>query len=155
MENMVEPIITIKDLKMNYGEKEVLRGINLNVGKGQIIGYIGPNGAGKSTTVKIMLGLVEGFTGEVKILGQDILNGSVEYKRKIGYVPEVADIYDSLTAEEYLTFVAELYGICNKVIHDAPYLLLIYMGKYMLLRRSHSYMLVFSHCLEVKQLYRP
>ncbi|SMC24625.1 ABC-2 type transport system ATP-binding protein [Clostridium acidisoli DSM 12555] len=111
MENMMEPIITIKDLKMNYGEKEVLRGINLNVGKGQIIGYIGPNGAGKSTTVKIMLGLVEGFTGEVKILGQDILNGSVEYKRKIGYVPEVADIYDSLTAEEYLTFVAELYGI--------------------------------------------
>jgi ABC-2 type transport system ATP-binding protein len=113
MENNIENIITIKDLRMDYGEKEILRGINLNIGKGQIIGYIGPNGAGKSTTVKIMLGLVEGFTGEVKILGQDI-NGQAEYKRKIGYVPEVADIYESLTAEEYLTFVAELYGVDSK-----------------------------------------
>lgn len=114
MDNM----ISIEDLRMDYGDKEVLRGINLNVGKGEIIGYIGPNGAGKSTTVKIMLGLIEGFTGQVKILGEDILSGGIDYKRKIGYVPEVADIYDSLTAEEYLTFVAELYGIDAKVADE-------------------------------------
>ncbi|MCY6369324.1 ABC transporter ATP-binding protein [Clostridium ganghwense] len=106
-----EPVITIRDLKINFGTKEVLKGINLDVYKGQIIGYIGPNGAGKSTTVKIMLGLIEGYTGEIKISGQNMSTGDVEYKRKIGYVPEVAEIYDNLTAKEYLTFIGELYGI--------------------------------------------
>ncbi|AKN30810.1 ABC transporter [Clostridium carboxidivorans P7] len=108
---MNEIAITIRDLKMNYGEKQVLRGIDLDVYKGQIVGYIGPNGAGKSTTVKIMLGLLGGYTGQIEILGNDISNGSVEYKRKIGYVPEVAEIYDNLTAREYLTFIGELYGL--------------------------------------------
>lgn len=103
--------VEIKDLYMNYGTKEVLKGINLDIHKGEIIGYIGTNGAGKSTTIKIILGIVEGYTGEIKILGQDISNDKVEYKRKIGYVPEIAEIYDNLTAREYLTFIAELYGI--------------------------------------------
>lgn len=111
MEYIKEPIITINDLRMGFGNKQVLRGVNLQVYKGQIIGYIGPNGAGKSTTVKIMLGLITGYTGEVKILGEDISNKSIEYKRKIGYVPEVAEIYDNLTAREYLTFIGELYGL--------------------------------------------
>ena len=111
MENNLEPVISIRDLRMNYGSKEVLRGIDLDVYKGQIIGYIGPNGAGKSTTVKIMLGLVSGFRGQVKIFGQDINSGDISYKGKIGYVPEISDIYDSLTAREYLTFIGELYGL--------------------------------------------
>jgi ABC-2 type transport system ATP-binding protein len=106
-----EAAITIKNLKKSYGSKEVLKGINLEVYKGQIIGYIGPNGAGKSTTIKLMLGLVEGYTGEIKVFGQDISNGNIEYKKKIGYVPEVAEIYDNLTAREYLTFIGELYGM--------------------------------------------
>lgn len=111
MEINKEAIITIRNLEMNFGEKQVLKGINLDVYRGQIIGYIGPNGAGKSTTIKIMLGLVVGYTGEVRILGQDISNGNIEYKKKIGYVPETAEIYDSLTAREYLTFIGELYGL--------------------------------------------
>ncbi|KOA18544.1 ABC-type transporter ATP-binding protein EcsA [Clostridium homopropionicum DSM 5847] len=111
MNSNQEPIITIRDLKMNFGKKEVLKGINLEVHEGQIIGYIGPNGAGKSTTVKIILGLIEGYTGEIKILGQDISNNNIEYKKKIGYVPEIAEIYDTLTAREYLTFIGELYGL--------------------------------------------
>lgn len=115
---MNEIAITIRDLKMNYGEKQVLRGIDLDVYKGQIVGYIGPNGAGKSTTVKIMLGLLEGYTGHIEILGDDISNGSVEYKRKIGYVPEVAEIYDNLTAREYLTFIGELYGLDYEEVEE-------------------------------------
>lgn len=107
----MEPIITIKNLSKSYGDKEVLRDINLNVYRGEIIGYIGPNGAGKSTTVKIMLGLIEEYEGEVNILGQDIRKESIEYKRRIGYVPETGDIYENLTAREYLTFIGELYGM--------------------------------------------
>lgn len=103
--------VEIKNLSMNYGEKRVLKGINLEIHQGEIIGYIGPNGAGKSTTIKIILGIVHGYQGEVKILGQDISKDSKEYKRRIGYVPEIADIYDSLTAREYLTFIGELYGL--------------------------------------------
>lgn len=106
-----EPIITIRGLEKSFGTKKVLKGIDLDVYSGQIIGYIGPNGAGKSTTVKIMLGLIEQYTGEIKIFGQNISSGNVEYKKKIGYVPEIADIYDNLTGREYLTFIGELYGL--------------------------------------------
>ncbi|MCA1059845.1 ABC transporter ATP-binding protein [Rossellomorea aquimaris] len=106
-----EPILSIKNLKKTFGSKEVLKGVQLDVYKGQIIGYIGPNGAGKSTTVKIILGLEEDYTGQVTLFGKDISVSSVEYKKRIGYVPEMADLYDNLTAEEYLTFIAELYGM--------------------------------------------
>lgn len=60
----MEPIITIRNLSKSYGSKKVLKDINLDIHKGEIIGYIGPNGAGKSTTVKIMLGLVGEYSGE-------------------------------------------------------------------------------------------
>lgn len=106
-----EEILTIRDLRKNYGSNEVLRGIDLQVSRGEIIGYIGPNGAGKSTTVKIILGLEEGYTGEVKLFGNDIADGNIDYKKRIGYVPELAEVYDNLTAYEYLTFIGELYGM--------------------------------------------
>lgn len=108
-------VINIKNLKMSYGSKEVLKGIDLEITRGQIIGYIGPNGAGKSTTVKILLGLVQGYTGEINILGDNITSESIKYKSKIGYVPEMADMYDALTAKEYLTFIAELYGLEHSI----------------------------------------
>jgi ABC-2 type transport system ATP-binding protein len=107
----MEPIITIRNLSKSYGQKEVLKNINLDIYKGQIIGYIGPNGAGKSTTVKIMLGLIGEYEGEVNIFGSNIKNGDIEYKKKIGYVPETAEVYENLTAREYLTFIGELYGM--------------------------------------------
>ncbi len=107
----MEPIITIKNLSKSYGNKEVLKDINLEVYRGEVIGYIGPNGAGKSTTVKIMLGLIGEYDGEINILGQDIKKEGIDYKRKIGYVPETGDIYENLKAREYLTFIGELYGM--------------------------------------------
>ena len=110
-QDMREMILEINDLKKNYGPKTVLNGVSLQVQSGEIIGYIGPNGAGKSTTVKIMLGIENEYSGEVKLFGQDISDGSIEYKRKIGYVPEIAEVYDNLTGHEYLTFIGELYGL--------------------------------------------
>lgn len=109
-----EKMLSLTDLKMNYGNKSVLKGINLDVYRGQIIGYIGPNGAGKSTTVKIMLGLINGYKGKVEIFGQDITDGDITYKKKIGYVPENAELYETLTPREYLTFTGELYGLDRK-----------------------------------------
>src|SRR5690625_4780217 len=106
-----EKMLSLQDVTMSYGGENVLNGIDLDVYRGQIIGYIGPNGAGKSTTLKIMLGLVEEYQGTVEIFGQDIASGDDTYKKKIGYVPENADIYDNLTASEYILFVGELYGM--------------------------------------------
>ncbi|ERI91657.1 ABC transporter, ATP-binding protein [Clostridiales bacterium oral taxon 876 str. F0540] len=111
MENNNEPIISIKDLRMSYGSEDVLKGINIDIHKGQIIGYIGPNGAGKSTTVKILLGILNNYRGTIKIFGEDISSGNIEYKKRIGYVPETAEVYENLTAREYLTFIGELYGL--------------------------------------------
>ena len=65
-------MISITDLKMKYAQDYVLNGINLEIEKGQIIGYIGPNGAGKTTTIKILLGMIEEFEGSVKIFDKEI-----------------------------------------------------------------------------------
>jgi ABC-2 type transport system ATP-binding protein len=111
IKNSNQPIIVMNNLRMKYEDRYVLNGIDLEVFPGQIIGYIGPNGAGKSTTVKIMLGLVEGYSGEVSILGEEPRDGGVNYKKRIGYVPEIAEMYDTLTASEYITFIGELYGV--------------------------------------------
>lgn len=113
---MSEEVLSIRNLRKNFGEKEVLKGVDLDVYRGQIIGYIGPNGAGKSTTVKILLGLEGDYSLEIKIFGRDISNGDISYKKKIGYVPEMADVYDNLTGYEYLTFVGELYGLNHDLV---------------------------------------
>jgi ABC-2 type transport system ATP-binding protein len=121
-------IIRIKDLRMRYGDHEVLKGIDLDIYKGQIIGYIGPNGAGKSTTIKIMLGVLDGYQGEVNILGNDISDGKIDHKRKIGYVPEINEMYESLTACEYLTFVGEIYGLQSEDINEKAGKLMALLG---------------------------
>lgn len=112
--------IRIRDLKMRYKDSGdyVLKGVNLDVQPGQIVGYIGPNGAGKSTTVKVMLGMIEQYDGTVEIMGEDIRNNPVEHKRKIGYVPEIATIYESLTGFEYLAFIGELYKLNMKEVKE-------------------------------------
>jgi len=62
--------------------------LNLHIEEGDIYGFLGPNGAGKSTTVKILLGIINEYRGEVKIFGENILENRIDYKRRIGYVPE-------------------------------------------------------------------
>lgn len=114
----MEPIIEIKDLNMSYGDNHVLKGVDMTIYPGQIIGYIGPNGAGKSTTVKIMLGLIDSYSGDVSIFGKDIRQDPTAYKKRIGYVPESGEIYDSLTAREYLTFIGSLYQIDEETIEN-------------------------------------
>ena len=115
---MKDIVLELRDLKKSYAGKEVLKGVNLKVKRGEVIGYIGANGAGKSTTVKIMLGMVEGYTGDVLIFGRNIKDTKGEYKKKIGYVPEIADIYESLTAKEYLSFICQLYDLSIKECNE-------------------------------------
>lgn len=88
-----------------------MKGINLEVYPGQVIGYIGPNGAGKSTTVKILCGLISDYEGEVIVDGINLKEDPVTAKARIGYVPELAELYEVLTPVEFLTFMAELYNV--------------------------------------------
>ncbi|WP_170074786.1 ABC transporter ATP-binding protein [Paraclostridium dentum] len=124
----MDKAIFIKNLKINFEGKEVLKGIDLEIDKGSIVGYIGPNGAGKSTTVKIILGLVKGYTGVVEVFGEDISIGDEKYKKRIGYVPEMAEVYECLTSREYLTFIGQLYGLEYDTADKKAYELMDVLG---------------------------
>ena len=118
----METVISIKHLFKTYRNgkyaNEVLKDISFDIQPGKIIGYIGPNGAGKSTTIKILSGILTDFTGEVTILGMDIRKNALEIKRRIGYIPENAALYDVLTPTEYLQFIGQLYGMDQDLIAD-------------------------------------
>ncbi len=110
--NSESPVIVVQKLKKTYGGNDyALKGIDLEIYPGQIIGYIGPNGAGKTTTVKILIGMLPDFEGEVSVFGHDVASHPVEVKKRIGYVPETAALYDTLTPHEYLGFIGQIYGL--------------------------------------------
>ncbi len=112
----MEPVITIRNLSKVYGEKVALSNVNLDVYPGQIIGYIGPNGAGKSTTVKILAGIIQDYSGEVTVAGFNLAKHVLEVKKKIGYIPELSEMYDLLTPREYLAFIGKLFHLGDEVI---------------------------------------
>ena len=112
------PIITVRHLCKEYGSKTVLDNINLDIYPGQIIGYIGPNGAGKSTTVKILTGIIQEYSGEVSVFGKNLRDNILEVKSKVGYIPELAELYDLLTPREYLSFVGKLYHLSDDIIEE-------------------------------------
>lgn len=113
-----QPILEMKDVHKVFGQNHVLKGVNLSVHAGEIIGYIGPNGAGKSTTVKMILGMIPMKRGEIRLFGEPISEEDPSYKRRIGYVPENAELYETLSAKEYLSFVGGLYGLSEEEIHQ-------------------------------------
>jgi len=115
---MGSPIISIKNLWKSYGNKAVLKGIDLDIYPGQVIGYIGPNGAGKSTTVKILCGLISDYEGQVFVKGLNLKENALAVKSTIGYIPELAELYDVLTPVEFLTLMAELYNLDKQIALD-------------------------------------
>lgn len=111
----MQPVISIRNLEKSYGSKQVLKGINLDVYPGQVLGYIGPNGAGKSTTVKILCGLLSDYEGEVQVKGHDLKKDALSVKAVIGFVPELAELYDVLTPLEFLKLMGSLYNMDERV----------------------------------------
>jgi ABC-2 type transport system ATP-binding protein len=111
------PAIELRNLRKSYYQKPVLFGLDLTVEPGQIVGYIGPNGAGKTTTLRILGGLDRRFEGEVRVLGIDVRKDPLAVKRRIGYLPESADLYDVLTPKEFYYLVGSLHSLEEDVIH--------------------------------------
>jgi len=110
-EQGAEPAIVLEQLRKSFEDKEVLKGIDLAVSPGQVLGYIGPNGAGKTTTVKILIGMLDGFTGNARVCGLDVARDPLEVKRRVGYVPEAGALYEALTPMEFLSLIGRLFDI--------------------------------------------
>jgi ABC-2 type transport system ATP-binding protein len=108
-------VILTENLTREYGSKIALFELNLQVEPGEILGFLGPNGAGKSTTVKILTGMIRPTRGRAVVAGFDIVEQPLETKKRIGYVPETAALYDGLTASEYLELIACLHHLDSKV----------------------------------------
>jgi len=106
-----EPSIVTRGLCRKFGEFTAVDDMNLAVAPGQFFGFLGPNGAGKSTTIKMLTGLLAPTSGEVQILGMDLVKNGPEVKRHIGVVPEGMGLFVRLTGLEYLNFVGRMYGL--------------------------------------------
>lgn len=107
--------IVCRELRKSFGAFEVLKGIDLEIERGELFGFLGPNGAGKTTTIRILTGLLLPSSGKVEVAGWDILDHPFEVKRRVGYVPDRAFLYDKLTGWEFLEFVGHLYGLDPEV----------------------------------------
>src|SRR6188768_1171130 len=108
---MVPLALETTGLRKKFGDLVAVNGVALAVPTGSFYGFLGPNGAGKSTTIKCLTGLLRPTAGTMRILGVDPLVDSVAVKRRIGVVPEDLALFDRLTGEETLNFVAQVHGI--------------------------------------------
>jgi ABC-2 type transport system ATP-binding protein len=106
-----EPALRLQSVHKSYGDTKAVRGIELTLDKGEILGLLGPNGSGKSTTMKMVLGILKPDSGELFVFGEKLSTAPVELKKKLGYVPETPQLYEFLTGLEYIDFVAEMYGV--------------------------------------------
>jgi len=100
-------MIDIKDISKSFGKLSVLRGIDLNLNRGQCIALIGPNGCGKTTLIKIILSMVMADKGEVIINGQLITKG-IAYKKMIGYMPQIGRYPQNMTIGQIIEMVQSI-----------------------------------------------
>lgn len=104
----MENVVAIANLSKSYGNVRALQDISLNIPSGVVWGILGPNGSGKTTLMRIVCAITRRDSGSVKVLGMDPAEFPLKLKEVIGYVPEDPVLYESMTASEYLSFVASV-----------------------------------------------
>jgi ABC-2 type transport system ATP-binding protein len=104
-------MIEVDRLEKTYGFARALKGISFSVRKGEVVGFLGPNGAGKSTTMKILTGYLLPTGGQASVDGLDVVDRSLEVRRRIGYLPESTPLYGEMRVDDYLQFCAEIRGV--------------------------------------------
>jgi len=102
-------MIEFSRVAKRFAATDVLRGVDLRVEKGRVMGLVGPNGAGKSTLIKLLLGLAHPTSGEIRVDGLPV-SGTEAYRANIGYMPQIARFPDNLTANELFTMLRDLRG---------------------------------------------
>jgi ABC-2 type transport system ATP-binding protein len=108
---LAETVVDLKDVTFSYSRAEVLHGISFQLSKGEIVGLLGPNGAGKSTTIKIIAGILAADAGTTNVAGFPMPERAVDVKQRIGYVPEAAVLFESLTGQEFLELSGRLHEV--------------------------------------------
>jgi len=104
-------MINIRNLTKNYGETKAVDDISFEIKKGEILGFLGPNGAGKTTTVRIITCFMEPTSGTVEVDGMNVLEQSLEVRKRIGYLPENSPLYQEMNVYEFLRYISELRNI--------------------------------------------
>ena len=107
-------VLSIDQIKKDFGTKKVLRGISFSVEENSIFGFIGRNGAGKTTTMKMILGLLSPDSGSIAVCGEPVRYGDTPTNRFIGYLPDVPEFYPYMRAKEYLRLCGEIAGVSGK-----------------------------------------
>jgi len=103
--------IKLFNLAKAYGKKSAVKGVDLEVTKGELFGFLGPNGAGKTTTIKMITGLLEPTSGYAELNGVNIWENPLEAKKVIAYVPDQPNLYPKLTGWDYLQFIASVFHV--------------------------------------------
>jgi ABC-2 type transport system ATP-binding protein len=104
-------MITVEKLTKSFGLKPAVDHLSFQVDRGEILGFLGPNGAGKSTSMRMITGFLTPTDGKVSVCGFDVLEQSLEARRRIGYLPENAPIYSDMSVRSFLGFCAEIRGL--------------------------------------------
>jgi ABC-2 type transport system ATP-binding protein len=106
--------IDVTGINKHFGDKHVVRDLALQVRAGEIFGFLGPNGSGKTTSIRILCGLLRPDSGRGTCLGYDVLKDSAAIKRHVGYMTQRFSLWEDLSIEENLQFVARMFGMPNR-----------------------------------------
>ncbi len=106
-------MIRVESLTKDYGSRRAIDSLTFDANKGEILGFLGPNGAGKTTTMRILCGYMPPTAGTAVVAGFDIINDSIEVRRRVGYLPETVPLYPDMTVFDYLKFMADLRHLNN------------------------------------------
>jgi ABC-2 type transport system ATP-binding protein len=117
-------MIRTTELTKYYGGHPAIRGLTFEAAPREVLGFLGPNGAGKTTTMRILAGFMPPTDGRAEVAGFDVVEESLEVRRRVGYLPETVPLYPDLSVTEYLTYmgslrhVRELEGRIEQVLHE-------------------------------------
>jgi len=104
-------MIEVRHLSKRFGRTVAVNDVSFDVRKGEVLGFLGPNGAGKTTTMRILTCYLTPDSGSAAVAGYDVVDDSLEVRRRVGYLPESAPLYQDMDVTSYLKFVAEVRGI--------------------------------------------
>ncbi|GAB5536749.1 MAG: ABC transporter ATP-binding protein [Rubricoccaceae bacterium] len=109
-------MLSVQNVHVTLDGTPILHGVSFDVPTGSVAGYVGPNGAGKTTTMRLLTGALQPTSGTVIVGGADVVQQPLEAKRRFGYVPEHGHLYESFSADEYLTFIGRMHGLAETVL---------------------------------------
>ncbi len=112
-------MIEVTGLTKRFGSKIAVDNLSFSVEKGEVLGFLGPNGAGKSTTMRMVTGFLPVTKGKIEISGISVIKNPIEAKKKIGYLPESAPLYNDMTVQSFLKFCASMRGLSGAARKEA------------------------------------